>query len=87
MTEIRWGYYSSNPLSVGNSTTYVMVDTSKYDVVEKKEAKMNRLQDNLSEKLQLVTHFRELVDNYAARVVELNKEIEKIKAEVKELEK
>jgi muramidase (phage lysozyme) len=82
-------YVNGEPFNVCSTTSgcYQWIDTSKYDVVEKKEAKMNRLQDNLSEKLQLVTHFRELVDNYAARVVELNKEIEKIKAEVKELEK
>jgi hypothetical protein len=63
------------------------VDLSKYDVVEKKEAKINRLQESLNGKLQFVTYFKELVDGYAAKVIEYNKDIEKIKAELKELEK
>jgi len=64
-----------------------LVDTSKFDVIEKKEAKIARLDEELNNKIKLKNYYEKVVNEYTNKAVDAYDEIDKIKAELEELEK
>ena len=68
-----------------DSERFKTVDTEKYDIVEKKEAKIERLELEIKAKKETSEYFRELAERYIRNQLELGKEIEKIQEELDEL--
>jgi hypothetical protein len=80
-------YYYWNGIAVKlPETNYEWVDTSKYDVVEKKEAKIERLNFELDKKKRLKRHYEDMIDVHTNRVLQIADDIEKLEVELGELE-
>ena len=62
------------------------MDNGRFDIVEKKASKIQRLEEELNCKFKFKEHYQKLIDNYTLRAIEISEDIEKIKAELKELE-
>ena len=67
-------------------TNYKLVDTTRFDIIEKVEAKIKRLEDSLETLIGIKNHYQTLVDNYVMRTIEISDDIDKIKKELDEIE-
>lgn len=76
---LYWDYDYETP------ERFKTVDTDKYDIVEKKEAKIERLEQEIKGKTEQMNSCRKFAEDYIRKQLELDKEVEKIQKELDEL--
>lgn len=75
----EWNKTYSMPL-------YPYYDSDKYELVEKKDYRLNQLEKQLEEKKQSSEYYSKVIDKEISYLAELNKEIEQLKSEIDQLE-
>lgn len=70
-------YYSPNG---------VVYSSDRYELVEKKDWKLNQLKKKLEEKKQSTDYYSKVIDKEIALLAEYQKEVEDLEKEIKELE-
>lgn len=61
-------------------------DSERYELVEKKDWKLNQLKKQLEEKKQSTEYYSKVIDKEINYLAELNKEIEQLESEINQLE-
>ena len=61
-------------------------NSEKYELVEKKDWKLNQLKKQLEEKKQSTEYYSKVIDKEINYLAELNKEIEQLESEINQLE-
>ena len=77
------------PYITGISYGYRIIpyyDSDKYELVEKKDWKLNQLKKQLEEKKQSTEYYSKVIDKEINYLAELNKEIEQLESEINQLE-
>ena len=62
------------------------VNLDRYELVEKKDWKLNQLKKQLEEKKQSTEYYSKVIDKEINYLAELNKEIEQLESEINQLE-
>ena len=62
------------------------VNFDRYELVEKKDWKLNQLKKQLEEKKQSTEYYSKVIDKEINYLAELNKEIEQLESEINQLE-
>ena len=65
---------------------YTYFDSERYELVEKKDWKLNQLKKQLEEKKQSTEYYSKVIDKEINYLAELNKEIEQLESEINQLE-
>jgi len=78
-------YYVNGYLVYSDDSEYQWVDTSKYDVVEKKEAKIERLEQEVKDKTEQMDSCRKSAEKYIRSELNLDKEIKELQKDLSEL--
>ena len=60
--------------------------SDRYELVEKKDWKLNQLKKQLEEKKQSTEYYSKVIDKEINYLAELNKEIEQLESEINQLE-
>ncbi len=66
--------------------TFEVIDREKYDIVEKKEYKIKRLESTIERDKETIESIKKLIMFYTTTISELEKNIVKMSKELKELE-
>lgn len=67
-------------------TSYKTYNPETHELVEKKDAKIKRLKDEINKEEQRVQTCKTVIDAYASNIKEAEDNIKKLKQELKELE-
>ena len=78
--------YFAHPNWHTSSHTYKMFNSETHELVEKKDAKIKRLKDEINKEEQRVQTCKTVIDAYASNIKEAEDNIKKLKQELKELE-
>jgi hypothetical protein len=72
-------------ISIYDTDTFELVDTTKFDIVEKKEAKIARIKEELNALMQTKTYFQDIIDGHVKMVIEIADKIGDKKAELEKI--
>lgn len=82
----RWPWQFSITYPSLNTGEFELVDKSKFDIIEKKDAKVVRLKEELNILQKSLEERSKLVDEEISRMEKIKEDVEKLNKELKELE-